>query len=188
MMDRVRSVPGMSSEVSLEFRRVNLLRALAWLLWPPALVLLMYASGSALLLLRGNARGRGDFTLTVIVLGAAIGLPAMLVYAYTRSRHFRGVRLCRVVPPRSMIGAVNGRTFAGLAATSPLHLYDGRLFITDHGHERALSGKIDKVVIGTCGKRWCSFVEFTGGGETRRVQALGRLRREIVSDLENAAD
>ena len=182
-----RSVPDMSSEVSLEFRRVNVLTAIAWLLGPWVLVLFAFVSMSGLLLLRGNVRGRGDFTLTVIVLCAVVVVPAIAVYVFA-PRKFRGVRLCRVVPPRSMIGAVNGRTFAGIVATAPLHLCDRELLITDRGHERALSGKVGEVVIGTCGKRWCSFVEFTGGGETRRVQARGRLPKEIVNDLEYAAD
>lgn len=178
----------MSSEVALEFRRVNVFSAIARLLAPWLLGLFLLVSGSALLVLRGVARGRGDSTLRMAVIILGVMMPLGITYAYTRSRHFRGEMLCRVIPPRSMIGAINGRTFSGIVAMAPLHLADRRLFITDEGTERALSGNVDKVVIGTCGKRWCSFVEFTAGSEVRRVQAVGRLPKEIANDLEHAAD
>lgn len=178
----------MSSEVVLEFRRVNVFSAIAWLLAPWLLVLFGLALGTALLVMRGVARGHGDSTLRITVIILGVMMPCGIVYAYTRSPRVRGVMLCRVISPRSMIGEIDGRTFAGITARAPLHLFDGRLFITDDGTERALAGKVDKVVIGTCGKRWCSFVEFTAGSETRRVQAAGRLPREIADVVEHAVD
>lgn len=173
------------SDVPLSLRPVGVLSALAWVLLPLLAPLLLLAAGSIALWLRADAQGRGDATLVLFLVMAAIGVPWMLVYAYNNGGRWHGMKLCRVAPPRSLLvrgGLGRWEGSGGVVATAVLHVHDGRLVITDRGRESALAGSIDSVEIGVLGRRLCCYAAFRAQGTTRRVQALGILPPEVIDN------
>ncbi len=176
------------SDVVLEFRHVGPLSAFAWIVLPWLILLIVAASGFTAIWLRANARGRGDLTAVVLVALVAIGAPLLFHHIYINTRGWRGVKLCRVVPPVSMLraaGAAPSDRDARLMGTAPMHLLDGRLMIKDVGREYSLVGAIARVQIGIYRERWCCYAVFTAsaGSATRRVHALGRIPKDMYKIL-----
>lgn len=176
--------PELRSDVAVEFRHVGAWPAFVWIVSPWLIIPLLLASGFTAIWLRANARGRGDLTAVVLVALVVIGAPMLFHHIYSNTRGWRGVKLCRVVPPVSMLrgaGATPSDRDGRLIGTAPMHLLDGRLMIKDVEREYALVGAIAKVQIGVFRKRWCCYAVFTAtaGGATKRVHAFGRIPKHL---------
>ena len=162
--------------------------AFVWIVSPWLILLILGASGFTAIWLRANSRGRGDLIAIVLVALVVIGAPLLFHHIYSNTRGWRGVKLCRVVPPVSMLcgaGAAPSDRDGRLIGTAPMHLLNGQLMIKDVGREYSLGGVIAKVQIGVFRRRWCCYAVFTAtaGGATKRVHALGRIPKQFYAVL-----
>ena len=166
------------SDVPVEFRRVGVFSAAAWLVVPLLAGLILVGSLFGLLWLRADVRGRGDFTAFLILVAVVAVVVWLGRTLFQRFRDSRGNRLCLVVPPRAFLTARTGSGgggFPGVMASAPLIVRGGRLMLRDRGREYPMVGAVDRVVVGVWRGRWCCYAEFARGEGTKRGQALGIL-------------
>lgn len=165
-------------DAPIGLRPVRFFSAAAWLVGPFLAGCTIVGPLFALLWLRARDRGQEDFA-AVLVVAALVGLAVWLTWTlFWRLHESRGNRVCLVVPPRSLVPDEAGSpsaSFPGLLATAPMRLERGQLILRDQGRDFALSGAIDRVMIGVWCGRWCCYAEFVRNGEVKRRQALGIL-------------